>query len=233
MTRCILTAAVLLGTAAITVPTGSVAEPMTWAYEELDGALHPLALRTRTSLLRFRLTAFRFRQPAPDIQPTDSFSVVLTFSNTLRSLAEPAAAEPLQLYRWENGHWTKHGISCLAEQAENRVACSVAPQRLGEFVLTQAQHDAYLPMVASARGAGFAITWQEDPSGLRPGKDGYSRGQLLLAIAIAGIYGVLDEVHQRFVPGRMPDALDVLADLIGAVLGVYLLHALVRGSHRG
>jgi VanZ family protein len=69
--------------------------------------------------------------------------------------------------------------------------------------------------------------------GLRPGKDGYSRGQLLLAIAIAGIYGVLDEVHQHFVPGRMPDALDVMADLVGAVLGVYLLHALVRGSHRG
>ena len=69
--------------------------------------------------------------------------------------------------------------------------------------------------------------------GLRPGKDGYSRGQLLLAIAIAGIYGVLDEVHQRFVPGRMPDVLDVMADLVGAVLGVYLLHALVRGSHRG
>jgi VanZ family protein len=69
--------------------------------------------------------------------------------------------------------------------------------------------------------------------GLRPGKDGYSRGQLLLAIAIAGTYGVLDEVHQHFVPGRMPDVLDVLADLIGAVLGVYLLHAFVRPSHRG
>ena len=58
-------------------------------------------------------------------------------------------------------------------------------------------------------------------------------GALLTAILLAAIYGVLDEVHQRFVPGRMPDALDVLADLIGAVLGVYLLHALVRGSHRG
>ncbi|NNF68262.1 MAG: hypothetical protein HKN01_00705, partial [Acidimicrobiia bacterium] len=36
--------------------------------------------------------------------------------------------------------------------------------------LTSGRRDAYLPMVASARGAGFAISWQEDPSGLRPGK---------------------------------------------------------------
>ncbi len=48
--------------------------------------------------------------------------------------------------------------------------------RLGDIVwfkperLTSGRRDAYLPMIASARGAGFAISWQEDPSGLRPGK---------------------------------------------------------------
>jgi hypothetical protein len=36
--------------------------------------------------------------------------------------------------------------------------------------ITSGRRDAYLPMVGSARGAGFAIAWQEDPSGLRPGK---------------------------------------------------------------
>jgi hypothetical protein len=36
--------------------------------------------------------------------------------------------------------------------------------------ITSGRRDAYLPMVGSARGAGFAIVWQEDPSGLRPGK---------------------------------------------------------------
>jgi hypothetical protein len=36
--------------------------------------------------------------------------------------------------------------------------------------LTSGRRDVYIPMVASARGAGFAISWQEDPSGLRPGK---------------------------------------------------------------
>jgi uncharacterized repeat protein (TIGR01451 family) len=132
-------------TTAITVPTGSVAESMIWSYEELDGALHPLALRTRISFLSFRLTAFRFRQPAPDIRPTDSFSVVLTF----RSLARAAEDEELQLYRWDSGQWRSEGISCLNLPTSNRVACNVAPQELGEFVLTQAQHDVYLPMVVS------------------------------------------------------------------------------------
>ena len=36
--------------------------------------------------------------------------------------------------------------------------------------ITSGRRDAYIPMVESARGAGFAIVWQEDPDGLRPGK---------------------------------------------------------------
>lgn len=36
--------------------------------------------------------------------------------------------------------------------------------------LTSGRRDAYIPTVSSARGGGFAIAWQEDPDGLRPGK---------------------------------------------------------------
>jgi VanZ family protein len=36
------------------------------------------------------------------------------------------------------------------------------------------------------------------------------------AILIAGLYGVSDEFHQRFVPGRNFDVLDMAADTIGA-----------------
>jgi len=36
--------------------------------------------------------------------------------------------------------------------------------------ITSGRRDAYIPMVDAARGAGFAIVWQEDPDGLRPGK---------------------------------------------------------------
>jgi hypothetical protein len=40
------------------------------------------------------------------------------------------------------------------------------------------------------------------------------------AIILATLYGVSDEFHQVFVPGRSPDRYDVLADCIGATLGV-------------
>lgn len=40
------------------------------------------------------------------------------------------------------------------------------------------------------------------------------------AWALATAWGGLDELHQSFVPGRSMDALDLLADAIGATLGV-------------
>lgn len=48
------------------------------------------------------------------------------------------------------------------------------------------------------------------------------------AVLLVGLYGVLDEFHQRFVPGRHPDVLDVLADLCGALLGAGLMFLLLR-----
>lgn len=41
----------------------------------------------------------------------------------------------------------------------------------------------------------------------------------LLSILIASIYGVLDEFHQRFTPGRSPEIFDIFSDIIGALLG--------------
>ena len=43
------------------------------------------------------------------------------------------------------------------------------------------------------------------------------------AIIVATLYGVSDEFHQVFVPGRSADRYDVLADCIGATLGVAVL----------
>jgi VanZ family protein len=40
-----------------------------------------------------------------------------------------------------------------------------------------------------------------------------------VAILIAGAWGVLDEIHQAFVPGRSSEIADVLADVLGASVG--------------
>lgn len=55
---------------------------------------------------------------------------------------------------------------------------------------------------------------------------GWARpGHYFAAALAAVVWGLSDEIHQAFVPGRSSDAKDVLADAIGAVLGagVYLL----------
>jgi VanZ family protein len=40
------------------------------------------------------------------------------------------------------------------------------------------------------------------------------------AVLVTVLWGLLDEMHQAFVPGRSSDLLDLVADTIGAVTGV-------------
>lgn len=52
-------------------------------------------------------------------------------------------------------------------------------------------------------------------------RDGMAdRAALGLAFAIAVIYGMSDEFHQSFVPGRRPGLLDVVIDAAGAAVAV-------------
>ena len=62
----------------------------------------------------------------------------------------------------------------------------------------------------------------------RPGPAGYAAQARWLALGLAVLYGISDEWHQSFVPGREPDVLDVLADGVGAAAGTLLLHLLVK-----
>ena len=43
------------------------------------------------------------------------------------------------------------------------------------------------------------------------------------AVLLASAYGIVDEWHQSFVPGREPSWRDVAADVLGAVLGQFVL----------
>ena len=58
---------------------------------------------------------------------------------------------------------------------------------------------------------------------------GPRRGALAALLFLAA-WGVLDEWHQSFVPGRDPSAGDVVADLVGACIGVGLHAAACRST---
>ena len=71
--------------------------------------------------------------------------------------------------------------------------------------------------------------WNE---GLTPGKNA---GSYFFPVLITVLYGISDEFHQSFVPGRNPEVGDVLSDAIGAMLGaavVVLLQRLISSFRR-
>ena len=51
-----------------------------------------------------------------------------------------------------------------------------------------------------------------------------ARYAVALAIAVAVLYGITDEVHQAFVPEREADPWDLVADAAGAGLGAWCWH---------
>ena len=58
---------------------------------------------------------------------------------------------------------------------------------------------------------------------LVPATDGFTSIQIRSSILIASLYGISDEFHQYFIPGRSSDAWDWVADTLGAVIAVSLL----------
>jgi VanZ family protein len=54
---------------------------------------------------------------------------------------------------------------------------------------------------------------------------GVTMGTAAAAFLIATVYGVSDELHQRYVPGRTADVRDLAADAVGALVGVGLVWA--------
>ena len=56
-----------------------------------------------------------------------------------------------------------------------------------------------------------------------------ARHAVSLAMLTATLFGVADEYHQSFVPLRQADSLDLLADFVGAALGIFIWQR-IRGS---
>jgi VanZ family protein len=55
-----------------------------------------------------------------------------------------------------------------------------------------------------------------------------SKHAFILALVISGIYGILDEFHQAFVPGRFATISDALVDIIGALFAQIFRNLLKR-----
>jgi VanZ family protein len=49
----------------------------------------------------------------------------------------------------------------------------------------------------------------------------------ILSVLLSFFYGISDEIHQYFVPYRTADLMDVLADMFGSLMGVYIYQAIV------
>jgi VanZ family protein len=62
--------------------------------------------------------------------------------------------------------------------------------------------------------------------------EGYPTRQVWQVALVVMLYGILDEFHQYFVPGRSADVYDVLADAIGGLLGVWAMYWLARVLYR-
>lgn len=55
-------------------------------------------------------------------------------------------------------------------------------------------------------------------------------GRFWLTLFFASLYGISDEVHQYFVPGRNADMLDWLADTLGALAFILLVRNVTRDA---
>ena len=51
---------------------------------------------------------------------------------------------------------------------------------------------------------------------------------MIAAFVISSLYGLLDEIHQSFVPGRNSEFLDWFADSVGAAIGVVIISYMIK-----
>ena len=59
-------------------------------------------------------------------------------------------------------------------------------------------------------------------------RSGYRTRQVWIVVGLVATYGVLDEFHQYFVPGRSVEFYDALADAAGGLLGAWGMYYLTR-----
>jgi VanZ family protein len=86
---------------------------------------------------------------------------------------------------------------------------STLPRPVGPFGIDKVQHFVAYFVLAAAVGLWFSPGWRQKRQ----------RILFFISVAAAAVYGIIDEVHQYFVPGRDCNVLDWVADIAGAVFG--------------
>ena len=61
-----------------------------------------------------------------------------------------------------------------------------------------------------------------------PGDESSWIKRIFLPALVISLYGIIDEIHQSFVPGRSSSFLDWCADTIGAIIGSSLFFFIVK-----
>ena len=92
-------------------------------------------------------------------------------------------------------------IFAASSRSDTSAVPSAIPDKVVHFAVYALLGALILRAVAGGRRSG--VTWTS----------------VLVSIVVATLYGITDEWHQSFVPNRTPDAMDVLADLVGASAG--------------
>ncbi|MDR0909473.1 MAG: VanZ family protein [Spirochaetaceae bacterium] len=91
-------------------------------------------------------------------------------------------------------------------------AQSVLPQPKGIFGWDKFQHLLAYASLSFCAGFWFSTQdWKAKPV-----------FALLITIAVSILYGLSDEIHQYFTPGRDCNIFDLLADSLGALIGAFL-----------
>jgi VanZ family protein len=71
----------------------------------------------------------------------------------------------------------------------------------------------------------FAFLWLR--AGVKDQPD-YPRLVLWRCVLYVALFGILDELHQLFIPGRQADVLDAAADISGVLLGVFMYKVILN-----
>ena len=60
----------------------------------------------------------------------------------------------------------------------------------------------------------------------------FKKNSKFLSITLAGLYGVSDEIHQYFIPGRFFSFLDMGFDILGVVVGIVIISLFYRRFYK-